>query len=118
DTTVGAGREPAAAQLRPALAAIARLPGRAAGPAAVEAAPAAAPLIARRIQRVGVARIHRDVRESRVVIDVLDLVPRLAPVGRLVHAAVRARSKQVAGHGDVHDVRVLWVDHDAGDRLR
>src|SRR5262249_44103957 len=108
----------AGGQLRPRAAGIVALPERAAWSAAVEAAARAASLIAGRIDGVAVRRIDRDVGEPGVVVDELDLVPRLSAVGRLEDAALGVRSKEVTGRGDVHDFRVGLVDHDARDRLR
>ena len=44
-----------------------------------------------------------------------DLLPRLAAVDRLVEAAFRVRSPEVAHRRDVGDVRVLGVNDDAAD---
>src|SRR5262249_55954630 len=111
-------RKSVSADAIPRLAAVVGLPERAAGAAAVVAASAAAALIARRVQHARIRWIHDYVCKSSVLVDVLDLRPRLAAVRRLVDAAVRARAEQMAGRGDVDDVRILRIDHDARDGLR
>src|SRR5262249_25334843 len=80
---------------------------------------AAAPtLVARRIEHARVGWIDRDVSEARVLVDGLDLVPALSAVGRLVDAAVSARSEEMPRRRDVDDVRTPRIDHDARNRLR
>ena len=75
-------------------------------------------LVRRGVEDVRVRRIHHDVGEPRVVVDELRVRPGLAAVGRLVEAALRVRTEQMAHRRDVDDVRILRVHDDAADALR
>src|SRR5262249_59956753 len=63
-------------------------------------------------QRLGVGRVHPQVDDAGLVIDVEDALPRLAAVGRLVQAALLAGAVQPAQGADVDDVRAGRVDED------
>src|ERR1700724_1369679 len=65
-----------------------------------------------------VARIHAQVGAPGVVADGEHPLPGLAAVGGLVDAAVAAGRPQRPLGGDVDDVGVARIDHDAGDVLR
>src|SRR5512146_496930 len=97
------------------LAGVLRLPHGAPRAATVETTARAAALIAGRVENAAVRRIDRDVGEAGVLVDELDPVPGLAAIRRLVDAALRIRTKEVTGRRDVHDLRIVRIDHDAGD---
>ena len=117
DAAVGSRGHPRAVHLVPALAAVIGAPECAASAAAIEAASTTPTLIARREQHIAVRRIHGDVGEAGVFVDVLDLGPGLAAVGGLVDAAIGVRSKQMARRRHVHDLRIARINHDTRDRL-
>ncbi len=62
-----------------------------------------------------VGRVHLDLVRARVLVDLQDLLPRLAGIGRFVEAAVTARAEETALRRHEHDVVVLGVDRDAVD---
>jgi len=105
-------------ELRPRVAAVRRLPQRAARTAAVVSPPRAPVLVGRRVQDLGIHGIDRHVREARVRVDVLRLLPVLPAVGGLVEAAFRIGPEQVAVGRHVDHIRIGRVHHDARNRLR
>src|SRR5205823_3727153 len=72
----------------------------------------------RRQQGVRRARLHLQIDYARAVVDVEDSTPGLAPVRRLVDAALLIGSIKPAEGADIHDVRILGVDDDAADLVR
>src|SRR5262249_9525044 len=110
--------EAAAFDLAPRVAAVRRLPERGAWPAALQVVRTAHAFPARRVQRIRVARIHRDVDEAGLVAYEFAQLPRLAAVGGLVEAALGIRRPCRADGGDVDDVGIRRVDNDASDVLR
>ena len=110
--------ESAALDLAPGLAAVRRLPQRRARTAALEEIRAARPLPRRRVERVRIARVHRDVDEARLVADELAQLPGLSAVDRLVESAFRVRGPGRADRRDVRDVRIRRMNDDASDVLR
>ncbi len=86
--------------------------------AAVDQGPdVAAALVGRRVEHVGVARVHVDLVDAGVVRDVEHAFPGGAAVGGLVDAAVSTRVPQRALRRHVDDVGIPWVDHDHADVL-
>ena len=105
----------AALQPRPRLAGVGRFPDATARATAVHAACGAAPLIRRRVEDLVVGRIHHEVVGARVVVDLQDLLPRLAAVDRFVDPALAARPPEAAGRRDEDDVVCSRIDDDAAD---
>ena len=103
-------------QLLPRAAAVRRLPD----PAVIAGAfhgPAAAPqpVPASGVQDVRVRRIHDQVNERDRIVYEECVLPRLAPVGGLIDAALGARAPEVPHRRDVDDVRILRMHDDAAD---
>src|SRR5205807_2993196 len=105
-------------QACPVFAAVGGLPDAAAGAAAVHAARGASALIRGGVEDLIIRRIHHEIVRARVVVCFQHLVPRLATVGRFVHAALAARSPEAAGRGDEYGVVVPRIDRDAVDMAR
>ncbi len=110
--------ENTALDARPRLAAVGRLPDTAARAAAVHAARRPPPLVRRRINDLAVRRIDHQLVRAGVVVDLEHVLPGLASVGRLEHAAFAARAPQAAGGRNQHHVGVARIDGDAVDVLR
>ena len=70
------------------------------------------------LDHIGIGRIEDDVRESRVLIDVLDILPRSAAVGGAIESALAAGIPERAGSRHEHDLRIGRMDDDAADVLR
>jgi len=102
-------------QSRPRFSGVSRFPETAAGAAAVHAAHGAPALIHRRVENPVVRRIHHEIVGSGVVVNLQDLLPGLAAVDRLVHAALAAGTPEAARGGDEDNVVVARIDHDAVD---
>src|SRR5262249_28311889 len=90
----------------------------AAGSTAVEAPPFALTLIHRGVERVRIARIHREVDGAGVFVLIQDFVPRAAAVRGLEDAALGIRSPEMSGRRHVDDVGVAGVYDDAADVAR
>ncbi len=105
-------------ELLPVLAAVHGLVDRRLRPAVDQREDVPAPLVARRVHRVGIARVDPHLVDARVLGDVEDALPALAAVGRLVEAAVAAvgPERTLRGHEDL--ARVARVDDDPADVLR
>src|SRR3954447_13832926 len=108
-------RGQALGQLLPGAATVVGAVHRAARSTAVVAPGGALTLIHRGDERLWILRVHDDLAGAGMVVDVEDLRPRLAAVGRLVDAALRVRTPQMPDRGDVHDIRVRRIDDDAPD---
>ncbi len=67
------------------------------------------------IERVRIARVHREVRAAGLVVELQHLLPRLAAVGRAIDAALRLRLEQLPQRADEHAIRIVRVDDDAAD---
>src|SRR6185436_13338072 len=80
-------------ELRPGLGAVDRLVDPGLGAGRQEAVLA---LQRRRVEDVGVRRIHHELREARVLADLFGVRPCLAAVGGLVEATLAARRPQRA----------------------
>src|SRR4030095_1212860 len=105
-------------QLLPRRAGVGGLVDRAARTAAVEAERFAEPLIRRGVEDFGVAWIHHDVGRAGVGIDEERLAPGAAGVRGFGDAARGVGGPEVADRGDVGDVRIGGIEHDASDRAR
>ena len=103
--------------LRPRRAAVGGLEKSGAGPARLERIRRAQSLPRCGIQDLWVPRVHRDVDEAGFVADVLDELPALAAVGRLVESPLRICLPRRAERGDVYRVRVARMHDDATDML-
>src|SRR5215475_5213316 len=99
----------------PRRAAVGGFVNRALGAAVDQRVEMAAALPARRVNDVGIRRIERDVGDAGVFADAQDGLPRLGAVGGLVQAAITARGPQRPLRGDVDDLAVARVNHDAAD---
>src|SRR5262249_44180981 len=82
-------------QLLPGVAAVGRLPETAPRPARDELPRPAHDLPEARVERAGIVGIHREVRGAGLVVDVEDLLPRLAAVLGTEDAALRAGPPRV-----------------------
>ena len=69
------------------------------------------------VERVGVARVHHDLVDARVLAASQDLLPGLAGIDRLEKAAVPSGRPQRPLGRDVDDVRVPRIDDDVADVL-
>src|SRR5262249_23710215 len=116
DAADGAARQ-AVGELVPLGTAGGRLVDRRAGAAIVQHPAVAPALIRRRVEDVWVAAVHDEIGRPGLVIDVQNLLPGLAAIGRLEDAALFVGREQVAQRRDVDDVRVDRVDDDASDVL-
>ena len=105
-------------QLGPGVAAVGCAVDAAAGSAAVEAPGAPSALVRGREERARVRQVHDQVDGAGVVVDVQDLLPRVAAVGRAVDAPLRVGAPQVADRRHVRHVRVPGVDLNARDVVR
>jgi hypothetical protein len=112
-----AGRK-SAVELRPRMTSVRRLVDPTFGPGRQESVLPALTLLRRRIEHVGVGRVHRQVAETGVPADLLRIRPRLSAVGRLVEATLAAGGPEWPERGDVDDVRIARVDDDPADVLR
>ena len=99
-----AGRQPFL-ELRPRPAGVGRLEDAALRARREEAVLATLALERRRVEHVGVRRIHRDLGEAGVLADLLRVRPRLAAVGGLVETALAAGRPERTDRRDVDDVR-------------
>ena len=104
--------------LVPRVAAVRRPVDAASRPAAREPPRAPAPLVRRRVEHRRVRRVEGEVDEAGVVVDVEDLLPRLAAVRGPVDAALGVGAEQVPQRRHPHDVGVRRVDGDAPDVAR
>ncbi len=104
--------------VRPVRAAVGRLVEAAARTAARQAPRRPLRLPRGRVQHLRVHRIHHQVDDAGLVVDEQNLAPRLAAIGGLEDAAVRAGDEHVAHRRSVGHVRVLRIDHDIADRVR
>ena len=102
-------------QLGPRLPPIGRLP-EAAPPAPRREAPGQ-PLHSphRRIEISRIGRVDRDVDRAGRVVDEQHLLPIAAAVPRAEHATRWIGAGAMPHRRDVYDVRVAWIDDDAGD---
>ena len=105
-------------QLGPRVAAVGGAVDAAAGSAAVEAPGAPSALVRGREERARVRRVHDQVDGAGVVVDVQDLLPRVAAVGGAVDAPLRVGPPQVADRRHVSHVRIPRVDLNARDVVR
>ena len=117
DTTLRRSGESVALDLRPRVAAVGRLPEAASRPATLQEPRSAHPLPARGEEDVGIAGVHGDVHETRLVADELHEVPSVTPVPRAVHPTLGVGVPDVAQSSHVDDVRIAGMDHDAADDL-
>src|SRR4029453_14912282 len=108
----------AARQPRPGFPGVRRLVDAAFRPAADHLANGAAALIRRGVDDVGALRIEDDVADAGVGADRQDRRPGVAPVGRLVEAALAARREQRALGRDVDDVGLPRIDQNLPDVFR
>ena len=92
-----------------------RAVNRRAGAAVDDGPDVATALIAGRDEHIGVARIEHDIGDAGVVVDLQNLVPRLAAVGRLVESAIAALLPERPLRRDVDRVRIARVDQDFAD---
>src|SRR5262249_15291051 len=102
-------------QSGPCVAAVDRLPDAAAGTAAVDAARRSPPLTHRRIDRLRIARRHREIVRAGFIVDEQHSLPRLAAVGGLVDSAIAAGPEERTRRRDEDVVVVRRVDEDAPD---
>src|SRR2546422_6326115 len=70
------------------------------------------------VEHLGIPGVHLEIHEAGGVVHEQDPAPCLAAVGRLVDPALGIRAPEVAERGDVDDVGVRGVEHDAPDRAR
>src|SRR5262249_52544125 len=104
--------------LRPGLAGVDGAIQRGLRSAVNDAEVAALALMRSGEENVGIARVHDHVGAAGVVADFNQTPgPRLAAVDRLVETALTAALPQRAGRGDVDDVGIARIDHDARDVL-
>ena len=104
-------------ELAPGGAGIGRLVDRRLGPAVDQGIDVAPALIGRRVEHIGVARVHVDLVDTGVVGDVEDAFPGGAAVGGLVDPALSAGPPQRSLRGHVDHVRVAGIDGDHADVL-
>ncbi len=99
----------------PALAAVGALPDT--GPFATldEVPRPARALPGGGVQHVGVGRINHQIDGAGVFVDEQHLLPGLAAVGSLVHAALLVGRIQVSEHGHPQGVGIIGMQHDATD---
>src|ERR1043166_3029005 len=83
--------------------------------ATVEAKGSAAALIRGGIKSVRAFRVHSDIADAGVIADFQDLVPSLAAVSGLVHAALRIGSPKMAESSGVNDIGIFRMDDDPAD---
>ncbi len=102
-------------QLRPGLAAVARLEEPAPGPAARQRMRRTEDLPESGIEDVRICRIHRQVCGASLLVPEEHVLPALAAIDRFEDAAFRARTVGIAQHGRVDDVRVGGVDAQPAD---
>ena len=114
DAAVLAGRQ-AVRQLAERLSAVGGLPERRARTASVEAIGSAPSLMRRGIDDRRIARINRDVDDSRVLIDEQSVAPGLATIGGLEQAALLARREEIPHRRDPDDVGVRRMGGDASN---
>ena len=115
-------RRQAGRQLLPGLAAVGRLVEPAAGPELLDRVAGvvqiALPLVGSGDQGFRVGRADPQIDDAGLVIDIQDLVPGLAAVGRLEQPALGAGAVEPAEHADVGRVRVFGMDGDLADLIR
>ena len=75
-------------------------------------------VIHRRVERGRRLAVDHEVHRANAVVDVEDLLPRLAAIDRPEHPALFVLRKEVAERGDIHHVRPGRVNHDARDVVR
>ena len=103
--------------LRPAVTPVRGLVHRGARAASDVGPHVAAPLPRGGVQDVRIARVHQDLVDAGVLVDVEDARPRRAAVRGLVEPPVSAGAPQRALCGDEHDVPVLRMHEDPPDVL-
>ena len=102
-------------QLLPGVAAVGRLPQARARAARDELPRAAHDLPEPGVEDPRVRRVHRQVRGAGLLVDVEDLLPRLAAVLRAEDPALGVGAPDVALRRDVDEVRIRRMDADARD---
>ena len=102
----------------PTVATVRRLENSRVGAAGEQRPDVAPPLVRRGVHHVRVRRIELHVGDTRVLVDLQDRDPRLAAIGRLVHAPLPAGRPQRAFGGNQHDVSVPRIDEDLSDVFR
>src|SRR6185369_7910435 len=85
------------------------------GTAAVISKDRAAARVGRGVEDVGAFGIDGDIGDAGVFVDGQRLGPVSASVGALVDATLFVRPPEIAERGDVHDVGIGGMDHDAAD---
>src|SRR5215467_11093524 len=65
-----------------------------------------------------IVRVHCQVRSASVFVDKEDPLPGFAAIGCSKDPSLRLRSVAVTDSRDKHDVRIVWIDYDAGDSTR
>ncbi len=114
--TVALGK--AARELLPRVAAVGRAPDSPLRTARLESPGLAVHLPEAGVEDPGIARVHAEVRGSRLVADEEDLLPCLAAVSGAEDAALGVGSPHVALRGDIDEVRVLRMNSHARDLVR
>ncbi len=105
-------------QFVPRRSAVGGLVDRAVGASAVVSGDRTAMLIGRCIQCFRAFWIDGDVVRAGVVVDVEHLRPRLSAVGGLENTAFVIWSPQMAGGGDIYDIRIARMNHDPAVVMR
>ena len=108
----------AVGQLAPAVAAVGALVEAAARTASDEPIRPPLALVRRRVENGRIGRVHGEIHESRVLVDVEDLLPAVAPVGGSVDAPLLVGAEEVAQRRHPHPVGIGWVNDDPADVLR
>ena len=104
-----------ASNVRPGVTAIGRLVQAAVGSPADIVPRKTLQLIERRVEHIGVGRVHREVERAGPIALVQDLLPGLATVLRAIDAPLGIGPEDVAHGCHEHDVGILGVDADLRD---
>ena len=104
-----------ASNVRPGVTAIGRLVQAAVGSPADIVPGKTLQLIERRVEHIGVGRVHREVERAGPIALVQDLLPGLATVLRAIDAPLGVGPEDVAHGCHEHDVGILGVDADLRD---
>src|SRR5258707_8728381 len=102
----------------PGGAAVGGLVDRGVRSAAIESVRSAAPLIGSGVKGVRALGVHGDVAHAGVVVDLENLRPSLAAVGRFVNATLGIRSPQMSERRNVNDVRISGMYDNSPDVAR
>ena len=104
-----------ASNVRPGVATVGRLVQAAVGPSADRVPRKTLQLIERRVEHIGVRRIHREVERARPLAFVKDLLPGLATIGRAIDTPLGVGPEDIARRRHIDEVRIRGMNPDLRD---